>query len=108
MAAVIHAAEVLADCLAEGKPQEYGARIAAHPLCDPSFRPALEALRRWSNEDIARLTRFAPRLLDVRPGVSTERAYLGTLAKTVLLNLGKMGDVRTIVHALGVSRQYSW
>lgn len=108
MAACIHAADVLAGCLAEGRLADYERRIRAHPMCDPTFRPALEALRRWSNEEFAQLTRFAPRLIDVRPGVSTERAYFGVLAKTILLNLGKMGDVRRIVHALGVSREYSW
>ncbi len=108
MAAVVHAADALARCLHEGKLSEYGARIAAHPMCDPSFRPALESLRAWSNEDFARLTRFAPKLIDVRPGVSTERAYLPVLAKTLLANLGKVGELRRIVHALGVSRAYSW
>lgn len=108
MSAVIHAANVLAECLHEGKLAEYGARIARHPMCDPSFRPALDALRRWSNDEFAQLTRFAPKLVDVRPGVSTERAYFGVLAKTILGNLGKMNDVRRIVRALGVSREYSW
>ena len=108
MAAVVHAADVLALCLHEGKLGEYERRIRAHPMCDPSFRPALDALRRWSNDEFAQLTRFAPKLIDVRPEVSTERRYAGVLAKTVLFNLGKMNDVRRIVHALGVSRRYSW
>jgi len=108
MSAVVYAAQILAACAHEGKLAEYEARIRAHPMCDPSFRPALAALRKWSNEEFAQLTRFAPKLIDVRPGVSTERAYFGVLAKTILANLGKMNDVRRIVHALGVSREYSW
>ena len=108
MAAVIHAADLLARCLKEERLAEYEARLRRHPLTEPSFRPALEALRRWSNEDFARLTRHAPRVVHVHPDRSTERAYLGTLVKTALLNLDKLGAIRTVVRALGVSRRYSW
>lgn len=108
MAAVVHAADVLARCLKEGKLHEYEARLRRHPLTERSFRPALEALRGWSNEDFARLTRYAPKVIDVRPDRSTERAYLGTLLKTAATNLGKVPDILSVVRALGVSRRYSW
>jgi hypothetical protein len=108
MAAVVHAADVLARCLKEEKLHEYEARLRRHPLTERSFRPALEALRGWSNEDFARLTRYAPRIIDVHPDRSTERAYLGTLLKTAATNVGKIPSILTVVRALGVSRRYSW
>lgn len=108
MAAVIHAADALAACAKEGKLGEYGARIANHPLTHPSFRPALDAMRRWTNEDYARLTRFAPQVVDVTPGVSTERRYLWPLARTLAANPGKARDVLRLATAMGVSRRYSW
>ena len=108
MAAVIHAADVLARCLKEGKLHEYDARLRRHPLTEPSFRPALAALRAWTNDDFARLTRYAPKLIHVRPDVSTERAYLGTMVRTAATNLDKLRSILAVVKALGVSRRYSW
>ena len=108
MAAVVHAADVLARCLKDGKLEEYEARLRRHPLTEPSFRPALAALRAWTNEDFARLTRHAPKVIDVWPDRSTERAYLGTLLRTGLENLGKVPSILKVVKALGVSRRYSW
>jgi flavin-dependent dehydrogenase len=108
MAAVVHAADVLASCVAEGNVDAYGPRIAAHPLTERSFAPALAALRRWSNEDYARLTKRAPDVVHVRPGASTERRYAWPLLWTLLANLDKARDVRTVARAMGVSRRYSW
>lgn len=108
MAAVIHAADLLARCVKEGKVAEYEQRLRRHPLADPSFRPALAALRNWTNADFERLTRHAPRLIHVRPDVSTERAYLGTVLKTAALNVDKIRSILQVIRALGVSRRYSW
>ena len=108
MAAVVHAADVLASCAAEGKLHEYGARIARHPLMEPSFVPALAALRRWSNADFERLGRRAPRLIEVRPGVSTQRAYLWPLTRALLENPRLARDFLVVAKAMGVSRRYSW
>jgi len=108
MAAVVHAASVLADCARADSLDLYGARIAAHPLSERSFRPALAALRRWTNDDYARLTRYAPDVVHVRPGASTERRYAGAMARTFAANLGKTRDILTVARAMGVSRAYSW
>lgn len=108
MAAVVHAAGILADCAAEGKLHEYERRIMAHPLTHPSFHPALAALRRWSNEDFARLLREGPRLIHVHPGVSTERAHLWPLVRALAKNPGMARDALRVAKAMGVSRRYSW
>lgn len=108
MAAVIHASDVLASCLAEGKLAEYGARIAAHPLMHESFAPALRAFRAWTNDDFARLTKWAPDLVHVTPGVSTQKRYLAPLLATLAANPGKVADVLRLAKAMDVSRRYSW
>jgi hypothetical protein len=108
MAAVIHAASILSKCIKDARLHDYEAAIRAHPLCEPSFRPALAALRRWTNEDFARVTRLAPPLVHVTPGVSTEKRYLGRFLASLALNLDKVQDMRTVSRALGVSRRYSW
>jgi flavin-dependent dehydrogenase len=108
MAAVVHAADVLSRCVAEARLDEYGPRLAAHPLMEPSFAPALAALRRWTNADYARLTRFAPDVVHVRPGASTERRYAGAMLLALATNADKIRDIRTVARAMGVSRRYSW
>lgn len=108
MAACVHAADVLARCLKEDKLAEYEARIMSHPLTEPSFAPALRALRGWSNADYARLTKLAPDVIHVKPGQSTERKYWWTMLRTLASNLDKVGDIRTVARAMDVSRRYSW
>lgn len=108
MAAVVHAARILAACARSGALHEYDARIRSHPLCEPSFGPALAALRAWTNADFARLTRFAPRLVHVTPGKSTERRYAWPFLAALATNPGRWREIRQVSHALGVSRQYSW
>ena len=108
MAAVVHAADVLADCAARGALHAYGERIAKHPLTHPSFRPALAALRRWSNADYERILRRAPDVVHVRPGVSTERRHLAPLLLTLAANPRMARDALRVSRAMGVSRAYSW
>lgn len=108
MAAVVHAADVLADCAARGTLHEYGARIAAHPLMHDSFAPALRALRAWSNADFESLTRGAPDRIHVTPGVSTKRRYVWPMLRAFAANPSKIGDVLRIARAMDVSRRYSW
>jgi len=108
MSAVVYAADVLARSLAEGRLQDYEARIHAHPICDPSFGPALAAIRRWSNAEFARVLRFAPDVIDVRPGRSTARAHPLRLGASLAANPTRARDMMHLAHAMGVSRQYSW
>lgn len=108
MSAVVYAADVLARCLAEGRLQDYAARIAAHPISDPSFAPALAALRRWTNEQYERVLRFAPPVIDVVPGKSTERRHAARLLATLAANPREARAMLQVAKALGVARRYSW
>ena len=108
MSAVVYAADVLARCLADGRIEDYAARIAAHPISHPSFAPALAALRRWTNEDLARVLRFAPETIHVVPGRSTERRHAARLAATLLANPRAAREMLHVSRAMGVARAYSW
>jgi len=108
MAAVVHAAKLLAECVREEKLSEYGGRLARHPLMEPSFAPALAALRRWTNDEYAALTKHAPDVIHVRPGASTQRRYAWPLMRAFAANPSKVHDIRTVAKAMGVSRRYSW
>lgn len=108
MAAVMHAADVLASCARDGKLHEYGRRIARHPLSEPSFQPALATLRRWSNADFERLGRHAPDLIHVVPGTSTQLRYAWPMMRALLSNPSMARDFLVVAKAMGVSRAYSW
>lgn len=108
MAAVIYAARILAACVRDGRIGDYAPRIRAHPIAHPSFHPALAALRRWTNDEYARLTSAAPRLVHVWPGRSTQLRHLGSVLAALARNPGKARDALTVARAFGVSRQYSW
>ncbi|HEX2022789.1 MAG TPA: NAD(P)/FAD-dependent oxidoreductase [Candidatus Thermoplasmatota archaeon] len=108
MSAVVHAAAILARCVKEGRLADYEREVRASPLCDRSFAPALAALRRWTNEDYARLTRFAPRTVHVRPGSSTERRHALRYAASLLANLPRAREMTAVARAFGVARAWSW
>lgn len=108
MSAVVYAADVLARCLRDGRLSDYSSRIAAHPISHPSFAPALAAIRRWTNADFARVLRFAPPVVDVVPGKSTERRHAARLAASLLLSPRDARDMLHVSKAMGVARRYSW
>lgn len=108
MSAVVYAAGILAECAKERRIEEYERRVRAHPICDPSFAPALRAIRAWSNDDFARLLRFAPNLIHVREGEDTKRRHLGRLLASLALNPTKVPAMLAVAKAMGVSRKWSW
>jgi len=108
MSAVVYAADILARCLRDGRVEDYAARVAAHPISHPSFAPALAAIRRWTNDDFAGLLRYAPPVVDVVPGQSTERRHALRLAASLLRHPTEARDILHVAKAMGVARAYSW
>lgn len=53
MAAILHAAPILASAVAAGRPERYQTRMALHPLLSKTFQRALRLLRSW-NDDVFR------------------------------------------------------
>lgn len=109
MAAVIYAAEILAQCVKEDRVGDYERRIFAHPITDPSFAHAVRIIHRWTNQDFEALGRLAPRVMTVGDGMgSAKLRYVLPLLGTLALNPGKARDVNVLARAMGVSRRYSW
>lgn len=107
LAAIIHASEVLTDCVERGAIHEYGARIDRHPISSRGFDAAVEVMRRWTNADFEALARHAPRTMTVGAG-SAKRRYAWPLATALATNPRKIRDVWRLMDAFGVSREYSW
>jgi digeranylgeranylglycerophospholipid reductase len=105
--ATILGAEVLAQCVAEGKVREYDARVMRHPIMDASFRRAIRFIARCSNEDIGRFSKHLPPVVRVGEGEAKGK-YFPAVVKAGLANLTKMRDLLTMYRALGLSKDYSW
>ncbi|MHB8585504.1 MAG: NAD(P)/FAD-dependent oxidoreductase [Thermoplasmatota archaeon] len=109
LAAIIYSTEILVDCVERDAISEYEQRIFAHPIMDRSFREGLVYLRKWSNEDFERMTRFAPKVMNAGDAsASAKRAYWWPLLKTAAANPSKWNGMRVLSKAMGVSRRYSW
>jgi len=109
MAAIIYAAEILAEKVKADRVHEYEAAIRGHPITDASFGEAVRIIRRWSNRDFERLARLAPSEMVVGEGrLSAKKRYALPLLATMAMNPGKVRDLQVLAKAMGVSRKYSW
>ncbi len=106
MAAIVYASEILADCVREGRVEEYGRRIFAHPICDPSFRRALEVIVGTPNDEIERWARFLPG--EVALGARRAGVSWGLVLRSAVGNATRLGDLYQLYRALALSRVYSW
>lgn len=65
MAAIVHAAPLLADALARGRPQAYQAALRRHPLTLRAYQRVLRRLRAWDDDRLTRLVATAPPTIHV-------------------------------------------
>ncbi len=65
IAAVVHAAPLLAEAVAKGRPHEFQRRLARHPLTLPAYQRVLRRLRAWDDARLVRLVATAPKLIHV-------------------------------------------
>ncbi|MCA1812935.1 MAG: NAD(P)/FAD-dependent oxidoreductase [Halobacteriales archaeon] len=105
--ATILGAEILADCVAQGKVAEYNQRIMTHPIMDKSFRRAIHFITEQDNEDINKFSRWLPDVVRVGDG-EPKGKYFTAVLKAGLANLTKMPDLLSIYRALALSKDYSW
>lgn len=106
MAAAVYASGLLAQCVRNGKMDEYGKRVAKHPIMDPSFRKAVSVIEASSNRKLERWARLLPMEFSVgprRPGVSW-----GVVARTAFMNPFSMRSFYHLYRAMALSRVYSW
>ncbi|MGQ0535290.1 MAG: NAD(P)/FAD-dependent oxidoreductase [Methanobacteriota archaeon] len=107
LAAIIYAAEILADCVASDSLREYAARIRAHPISSEDFNEALNVIVKYTNRDFERLLRFAPRDPHVGDGQPAGK-YGRRVLLTCLANPHRIRDIRVLYRAMALSRRYSW
>ncbi len=82
IAAIVHAAPMLARAVAGGRPHSYQKTLDRHPLTHPSYLRALRRLRRWSQADLRRLLSVAPDPIHV---LGTQRTSVAPIAARVLM-----------------------
>lgn len=105
MAAVVYASEILADCVQE-QVDDYGRRILAHPIADPSFQKALRVITGSSNRRLERWTRFLPMEYDV--GARSPGVNWGLVVRTAAGNPAALRSFYHLYRAMALSRVYSW
>jgi flavin-dependent dehydrogenase len=105
--ATILGSEVLADCVAKDRVQDYNARIMAHPIMDKSFRRGVDFIARSSNEEMGKFSRHLPDVVRVGDG-EPKGKYFPAVLKAGLFNLSRMGDLLNVYKALALSKDYSW
>lgn len=106
IAAILHAAPLLADLVARGRAKAYDATLQRHPLTHPSYQRALRRLRRWSDDRLRRLLAVAPAELHIGGGRTTDPRPIAAraLLRRPWLALG----ARTFYDAARYSARYSW
>lgn len=106
MAAIVYAAEILADCVRDGRLDDYERRVRAHPISDASFQRAVDIIVRTSNEDVEHWARFLPQELAL--GQRKRGVTWGLVTRSAFGNIARLPDFYQLYRALALSRVYSW
>ncbi|MBW3582068.1 MAG: NAD(P)/FAD-dependent oxidoreductase [Euryarchaeota archaeon] len=106
MAAVVYAAELLADSVKEGSPERYGKRVMSHPIADPVFLRALKVITETPNGEVVRWMRHLPERFVV--GERSSKVSWGLVLRTMLAAPRRIPDWFAVYRAMAMSRVYSW
>ncbi|MFH1364378.1 MAG: NAD(P)/FAD-dependent oxidoreductase [Candidatus Aenigmatarchaeota archaeon] len=101
MAAIIHAADIIVDCLKEEKILEYQKRIFSHPIMAPEYNLALKYLKELDNSRLE----AAGRMINGKDLANLDRA---TKLKLTLAAIAKPKKMRVMMKATSYSNKYSW
>lgn len=101
MAAITYVAEIIVDCLKEGKINEYQKRVFDHPVMAPEYKLALKYFIELDNNMLEK----AGKMLD--------KKNLGNLGKTAKLKIvfaaiTQPQKMKVLMKALSHARRYSW
>ncbi len=106
MAAIIHAAPLLARAAAAGRLTDYQRDLSRHPLTHGCFERSLRRLRRWDNDRIASVLRPAPSELIVGGPDRSRMVRVG--ARVVARRPWLAASAKTFYDAGRLSLRYSW
>ena len=101
MAGCIFAAEILVQCIKEGKIEEYEKRLRAHPVVAPEYGEALHYYRKMTNEQLDRIGNAVD-------GKDLSNLPSGFKFKLMLGSLLKWKKMRTLMKAASHASKYSW
>ncbi len=106
MAAAVYASGLLAQCVKDGKVDEYGPKVANHPIMDSSFRKAVAVIEASSNRKLERWAKLLPMEFSIGP--RKEGVSWGVVARTAFMNPFSMRSFYHLYRAMALSRVYSW
>lgn len=101
MAAIVHVADLLVQCLKEQKMEEFQQRVLAHPVMAPEYKEALRYFRELDNSRLEKLGR----MLD---GKDLGKLDKGTKLKLTLAAIVKPRKMRILMKASSYANRYSW
>jgi len=101
MAAIVHAADIIVDCLKEGKIAEFNERIFSHPIMSPVYKEALRYFRELDNEKLEKLGK----MMD---GKILNKLDKKTKLKFILASIISPAKMRTLMKANSYANRYSW
>lgn len=101
MAAIVYVAEILVQCLKEGKIEEYKKRVFSHPVMAPEYKEALRYFRELDNQKLERLGRMMN-------GKVLNQLDKKTKLKLVLASVVKPRKMRILMRASSFANKYSW
>jgi len=101
MAAIVHAADILVDCLKAGKIREYQERVFSHPIMAGEYRKGLRYFRELDNEKLEKLGR----MVDRKDLSSLDKK---TKLKILLASVANPRKMRTLTKVASYSNKYSW
>lgn len=101
MAAIVYVAEIIVDCLKEGKLQEYQQRVFDHPVMSPEYREALQYFRELGNEDLEALGK----MMD---GKTLNKLSKADKLRVLVSSVAHRHKMKTLMKASSFANRYSW
>ncbi len=106
MAAILHAAPLLAAAAAAGQPHVYQKTLERHPLTHRCFERSLQVLRGWDNRSIQGV--LSPLPSDLQIGGPQPDPMIRAGARVVARRPWLLGKAKTFYDAGRLSLRYSW
>jgi digeranylgeranylglycerophospholipid reductase len=101
MACCIFAAEIIVDCIKEGKIEEYEQKLKAHPVLAKEYETALGYFQEMSNDDLDKIGNMVN-------GENLTHMSLGLKAKMLAFAITKREKMETLLKAVSYCNKYSW
>jgi len=101
MAAIIHTADIIVDCVKNDKIHEYDQKVMSHPVMAPEYKEALQNFREITDDKLEK----AGKMLNGKDlgNLDKKTKFIMTMAA-----ISKPKKMKTLMKALSYSNKYSW